>query len=274
MNIDKIKNYNQKMLALIATAAVAFAVIGLFSFIFFMLTDVFRIFDQSVDYQTDGLPSEEMVFDDSEAKMPELFVSYQFPHLIDTSKQIFVIPITQQTEDEIRDDFARKITFSGLGSYDSYDYSYNATFINLLIYNATTNQHKKLFNQPIIIGEYRPVYFKDDILVVFEAANEDSDKNGMINLNDNTSLFIYSINNEILKQAKMSEKKVLHYQLIPKSKDLIIRFGTNPNKRLKDKTSFDPGILCKYSYENDQLIQINNEKLNVELKNIAEGDKN
>ena len=178
MNIEKIKNYNHKMLAIITTTAVAFAVIGLFSFVFFLLTDVFRVFsNHSTDYQTEGLPSEEIINSNPEEEKIEMFVSYRFPHLVDTIKQIFVIPVTHKTEDEIRDDYSRKITFSGLGSYDGYDYSYNATFINLLIYSAITNQHKKLFMQPIIIGEYKPVYFEDDILLIFEAANEDTDKN-------------------------------------------------------------------------------------------------
>jgi hypothetical protein len=205
MDIEKIKNYNQKMLAVIVTAAVAFAVIGLFSFIFFLFTEVFRVFDRpSVSYQEEeGLLVDDSYYSEPEPDKPELFVSYLFPHLVDTVKQIFVIPVTQQTKDEIVDDYSRKLDFSSSGAYNEYDYSYNSAFINLLIYNAVTNQKEKLFRQKIVIGEYHPVYFTDDILLVFEAADRDTDSSGVLNLSDNKSLFIYSINSGILKQAKM-----------------------------------------------------------------------
>lgn len=275
MDIEKIKNYNQKMLAVITTAAVAFAVIGLFSFIFFLFTEVFRVFDRSsVNYQEEGLSVEDPYYGEPEDKMPELYVSYRFPHLVDTTRQIFVIPVTHQTKDELRDDFSRKLSFSGSESYNEYNYSNSSTFVNLLIYNAITGQNEKVFKQKIIIGEYRPMYFGDDILLVFEATDKDSDNNGVMNLNDNTSLFIYSINSRILKQAKMEGKTIINSQFIGKTKDLIIRFGTNPNLRTKTDKEFDAGILCKYSYEKDQLITINDDKLNAELKKIAEGEDN
>ncbi len=275
MDIEKIKNYNQKMLAVITTAAVAFAVIGLFSFIFFLFTEVFRVFDRpSVSYQEEGLPVEDPYYYESDAEMSQLFVSYRFPHLVDTTKQIFVIPVTHQTEDEIIDDYSRKHSFSGSGSYNGYDYSSNSTFINLLIYNAITGENVKLFRQKIIIGEYRPVYFSDDILLIFEAAIKDTDSSGIMSLSDNTSLFIYSINSKTLRQTKIEGKTVLNYRFIGKTKDLIVRFGVNPSRRMKKGKQFDAGVLYKYSYENDQLITINDEKLNAELKNIAEGENN
>ncbi len=275
MDIEKIKNYNQKMLAVITTAAVAFAVIGLFSFIFFLFTEVFRVFDRSsVSYQEEGLPVEDPYYSESDSEMPQLFVSYRFPHLVDTTKQIFVIPVTHQTEDGIVDDYSRKLSFSGSGSYNEYNYSSNSTFVNLLTYNAITGQVEKLFKQKVIISEYHPMYFADDILLVFEAADIDTDSNGVLNLNDNTSLFIYSINTKMLKQAKMKGKTVLNYRFIGKTKDIIVRFGTDPNRRMKKDKQFDVGVLCKYSYQNDQLITINDEKLNAELKKIAEGEDN
>ncbi len=273
MNIEKIKNYNQKMLAVITTAAVAFAVIGLFSFIFFILNDVFRVFHGStVRYQEDGLPTEEFAYGEPESNKQNLFISYHFPHLVDTSKQIFVIPVTHQTQDEIRDNYSRKITFSGSGSYDNYDYSNNSAFINFVIYDALSNQSEKLFRQQVVIGEYHPIYLSDDILLVFEAAIEDTDSNGKINLNDNKALFIYSLSNRELKQVEMDGRTVIQYRFIAKTKDLIVRFGKNTNTRMKKDEEFDPGILCKYIYAKDQLITINNSKLNTELKEIAEGE--
>lgn len=273
MDIEKIKNYNQKMLAIITTAAVAFAVIGLFSFIFFIFTEVFRVFDRhAVSSQDEGLPVEEPFFNETEKEVQKLFVSYRFPHLVDTIRQIFVIPVTHQTNNEISNDLSRKLSFSS--SYKEYNFSHSSTYINLLIYNAIDNKIEKLFRQKIIIGDYRPVYFNDDILLVFEAADEDTDNNGKINLNDNSSLFIYSINKKLLKRAKIEGKKLFQYQFIGKTKDLIVRFGDSYKKREQNYNESKVGILCKYSYEKDELIRINDEKLNTELEEIIEGENN
>lgn len=261
------------MLAVITTAAVAFAVIGLFSFVFFLLNDVFRVFQSNTgSYQEDGLPADESFFGDTQTDNPDLFVAYQFPHLVDTNKQIFVIPVTHQTEYEIWDDYSRKVASSVTGSYEGYNYSYNSSFINLLIYNAISHQVEKLFREQIIIGNYKPVYFSDDILLVFEAANKDTDGNKKINFNDNTCLFIYSFENKSLKQVNMEGKTLLDYRFIAKTKDLIVRFGKKPNVRGKKEKEFDAGVLCKYSYEKDELTTINDVKLNAELKKIAEGE--
>jgi hypothetical protein len=270
MNIEKIKNYNQTMLAVIVTAAVAFAIVGLFSFIFFMITEVFNFFPRNNSYNAESVLPEKN-FNDEKQDPNKQYISYDFPELVDTALQLYIIPIRQRNEYQLDQYYSRKISFSKSASYsenESYNYSYN-TFINLLIYDAKNGKTESLFKQKILISGYSTKYFKDDVFIVFEAAYSDTDKSGEITMRDQTSLFIYSLHNMLLKQVKYSGLSTLQIQFIGDTKDLIVRFGVDPADRYDKKSGADEIVLCKYDYERDELYKINDEKLHKNLQDFA-----
>jgi len=274
MDIEKIKNYNQKVLAVFLTALVAFAAIGLLSLIVFLFTEVFN-FSRSSSYNSlEGIQVDEIQQNSNSKDNYKLHVSYNFPDLVDTSNQIYIIPVSHQTQYDIQNNLMKRGKYSGLNSYggsDSYDYYSQSIYINLLIYDAKNASLEKLFNQQIIIGEYNKYIYKDDILVVFEAADKDSNKDGQLSLNDETSLYFYSVMNKIMKQARIEGQTVLQYSFIAETKNAIIRFGLNPdNRREKDNEQvISPGILGQFSFDSDKLVRINDEKLNNYLEITA-----
>ncbi len=278
MDIEKIKNYNQKVLAVFLTALVAFAAIGLLSLIVFLFTEVFN-FSRSSSYNSlEGIQVDEIQQNSNSKDNYKLHVSYNFPDLVDTSNQIYIIPVSHQTQYDIQNNLMKRGKYSGLNSYgssDSYDYYSQSIYINLLIYDAKNASLEKLFNQQIIIGEYNKYIYKDDILVVFEAADKDSNKDGQLSLNDETSLYFYSVMNKSMKQARIEGQTVLQYSFIAETKNAIIRFGLNPdNRREKDNEQvISPGILGQFSFDSDKLVRINDEKLNNDLEITATGKK-
>ncbi len=276
MDIEKIKNYNTKVLAIFLTTLVAFAVIGLISFIIFLFTEVFHFPQNSSTYTPEGIQVEEPQQNSETGNDNQLHVSYSFPQLADTLNQLYIISVGHQTKYEIESSLNKRGKFLSSSSSESnntYDYNTQATSVNLLIYDAKNAKLEKLFKQQILMGNYDTYYDKDDVIIVFEAVDKDSNKDGRITLDDETSLYFYSLRNKTMKLAKMEGETVLQYEFNIKTRNAMIRFGDDPNNR-KDKNEIvSPGTLCRYDFDSDKLSKINDIQLNTELETIAGGKK-
>jgi hypothetical protein len=273
MNIEKIKNYNQVVLSIIGTIGVVLGILALISFLFLMLNDVFRVFDSTTDSQNQGIVTEESVNGTEGENMNKLLVSYSFPQLIDTINQVYLIPIGYKTNYELRDEYSRNSlskdkSADSYSSYDSYNYS-ESTYVNMVIYDSKTGKSEILFKQKLLLGTYTIQDFKDDVFLLMEAALVDTDKDGKITMNDQKSLFIYSTKNKSLKHIQYKDKSLNDYTNIPGSKDYMVRFGIEPDKWAETQANTDLAIICKYIYDQDQLLVVNDEKMQKELQEIV-----
>ena len=273
MNIEKVKNYNQVMLSVIATAGVAIAVIGLISFVFFLLNDVFSVFQRSSQSTETGIPTAENYADESSKKMDKLYITYNFPEIIDSANQVYIIPIGHRTNQEIRDQYSR-FSFSSGSSYgyssDSKYYNDNYTYVNMMVYDAKNAKTEILFKQKILIIEYSTEHFKDDAFLLMEAALDDTNKDGQISSEDLTSLFIYSVRTGILKHLEYKDKSVLYFKNIPGTKNFMVKFGIDAARQYENNSNSDMSVLCKYLYDMDQLQVINDENTQKELNSILD----
>jgi len=275
MNIEKIKNYNTTMLAVIVTAAVAFAVIGLFAFLFFLITEVFNFFPRNFSDYNPGNSVEQKNSEFQEENADKLHIIYQFPELIDTANQLYIIPVSQVNSDQFYQESARRNSltldesYGKFGGSDSYDY-YEKTYVNMLIYDAKTGIRDILFKKKVLIKRYRSDNFSDDNLLLMEIASSDTDNDSQLTLSDQKSLFIYSLKNKQLRELKYKDLNLLYYKNIPKTKNYLVEFGINEPKRSENKKNIDLSILCIYVYDQDKLIEIYDEKMQHELKEIVE----
>jgi len=275
MDIEKIKNYNQKVLALVLTSLLAFAVIGLISLVVFLFSEVFNFSRNSTSYTPEGIQVDESAQNTSANDAYKLHVTYNFPVLADTINQLYIIPVGHKSQYDLENMLTKKGRFSNSSSSstDSYSYYTQESYINILIYDAKNSKTEKLFKQQIYIGQYDTYYEKEDVLIVFEAAEKDSNKDGLLTMADQTSLFFYSLATKTMKRAKMEGETVLQYSYNPKFKNAIIRFGQNPGDRVEKESEINPGTLTKYDYTSDILSKINDNQLNTELETLATNKK-
>jgi len=271
MDIEKIKNYTQKVLALVLTALIAFAAIGLISLLYYLFTEVFNFSRGSNAYVPETVKTEQAIQNNDGGDAYKLHVLYNFPTMVDTINQLYIIPVGYKAQYEIENSLTKRGKYSSLSSTNSvtYDYYSQESYVNLLIYDARTSKLEKLFKQPIIIGQYTAYSDKSDVIIVFEAAEKDSNKDGVLSLADETSLFFYSLTNKTMKRAKMEGLSILQYSYNSKFKNAMIRFGQEAANRTEKVGEINPGTLCKYDYALDLLVKINDEKLNKELETIA-----
>lgn len=275
MNIEKIKNYNQKLLAVLGTVVVLIAIVGLISISVFAITEIRRSF-RSIN-PDEGILSDEKIKELQQENKRKQLISYEAPQLIDTLNLVYIIPVSHKTLNsaEFIDDESLGLLDSG-GSYKAnkrYSKQYYGDYNNLLIYDFKNQNVEKLFTQRINFGNIRTEYFKDDILVVIEAATDDTYKDGVVNQLDYKTLFIYSLSGKRLKEVKLENADVSQVNFVGNSKDLIIKFGIDHNNDGKFDPYSEPSLIKKYDYNTGKLIDIVSENINNELQMNLEGTK-
>lgn len=275
MNIDKIKNYNQKVLAVLGTVVVLFAIIGFILIAVFAIGEIGRSF--SYNNQDDGILSEEKIEELQKENKRKQLISYETPQLVDTLNLIYIIPVSHKTltSAELIDEEVLGLMDSG-SSYKidkRYSRQYYGDFNNLLIYDYKNHKTDKLFTDRINFETIQTAYYADDILVLFKAATKDTYKDGVINQLDYKTLFLYSLKNKKLTEIKLDSADVSHINFVENSKDLIINFGIDHNKDGKFDPYAEPSLIKKYDYKNEKLIDIVSQEINADLQMTLEGTK-
>lgn len=275
MKIEKVKNYNQKLLAVLGTIGTIFLVVALIAFVSIMIQEYRRSnYNDSVET---GILSDEKIKELQKENKREQVTSFQTPKLIDTLNQVYIIPVSHKSLNEPEEIDSKILALmSHSNDYDTesdrrYSRGYYGDFNNIIVYNQKTEDTKKLFDKRVNFDDIKAEYFSDDIFLLFKVAEKDTYKDGVINLLDYKSLYIYSINEEKLKKIESNGMDVFSYKFLNNSKDLIIRFGIDKNNDGKYEEYNEPTILKKYNFLTEKVTNLVGEKVSSELQKMLEG---
>jgi hypothetical protein len=103
------------------------------------------------------------------------------------------------------------------------------------------------------------------------ASEKDTYKDGVINLNDFKSLYIYSFSQDKMRKIGIDGMDVYNYKFLNNSKNLIIEFGVDKNNDGQYQKYNEPSLVKKYDFESGQLTDIIDEKINSDLQKTLEG---
>ena len=279
MNIDKIKNYNQKLLAMLGTVILLIAILGLVAFAIAVVADLKNSYWD--DNRSGGLLADDKVQELQKQNKRKQLISYSSPKLVDTLKSIYVIPVLHKTLEKAEEIDSRiedlldtdrrahmKVSKEYGGSYGV------GPFNNILVYNEANAQIEKLFEQRVHFRRYRIEYFEDDIFLVIKAAEKDTYKDGLVDMDDLTSMYLYSFKEKRLVKIGLESGTISDYDFVNNSKDMLIRFGMDYNKDGKFEEYREPASIRKYVFETDTLIKVINENLSRDLQRSLEGSGN
>lgn len=274
MKIEKLKNYNQKLLALLGTILTMMALVALILFVSFALSEIPRWFQSSSS--TTGVLSDESVEELQRENKRQQLISFQMPQLVDTLNQVYIIPVGHKTlnrPEEIDDGVLGLLnTFDGPSIKDKrFSRRYYGSFNNLLVYDLKANKTQKLFDERINFNNIRTEYLANDILVIFEAAKKDTYKDGVINLKDYKCLYVYSMNERKLKEIEIENADVRNFSLIPNSRNLMIQFGLDKNGDGHYTTGNEPAFVRMYEFSTGKLIDLVDENMTANLQKKLEG---
>ncbi|WP_257984633.1 hypothetical protein, partial [Psychroflexus sp. MES1-P1E] len=275
MKIEKVKNYNQKLLAVLGTIGAIFLVVALIAFISVMIQEYRR--SSSYDDVETGILSDEKIEKLQKENKREQVISFRQPRLIDTLSSTYIIPVSHKTLDEQEGLGGLLNAYSGSSDFEPSDSRYSSKiygdYNNVIIYKPKNGTSKKLFNKRINFDRIQSEYFGDDIFLLINVAQKDTYKDGVINLNDFKSLHIYSLKSEKLENIEIEGMDVYDYEFLNETKDLIIRFGIDKNDDGTYNEYNEPTIIKKYNLETGILTDIVDEKIRSELQKTLEGSQ-
>ncbi len=271
MKIEKLKNYNQKVLAILGTLAIVLVIVSILGIAGIAISELFR-FNNYNDIET-GILSDEKIEELQKENKREQVISYENPKLIDTLNSIYMIPVSHKNLNEAEN--LNGLLNNRKGSYEYEDSRYSrqiyGSYNNLIIYNQKSEVTKKLFDKRVNFNNINVEYFTDNILLLFKVAENDTYKDGVINLLDFKSLYIYSLIEKKLTKIENEEMDIISYNFLNESKDLIVSFGIDKNNDGKYEDLNEPTIIKKYNYKTGKLTNIVGEKTNSDLQKMLEG---
>jgi len=280
MKIEKIKNFNQIILAIVGILGIILLIIGIsqeFRFGPSKNTDI-------TDMKNSMISDEKIEMLNQENQRLQM-VSYELPKLVDTLNTIYIIPVSVSTFDkpetvvETADDGNMALLESynssppHLRSSISYPKNYiYGLFTNIIVYQPIANKTTLLFNERIMLGELLTYDFTDDILLVFYISEKDTNKDGFINLDDDKYLCIYSLKTGKMRRITDGTNSVANYQFIENSKDLLVEFSLSQYSNVKFKSN-RPRKIMKYEFESDKLSEVVPIQIQQKIQNLVEGKK-
>lgn len=275
MNQQKVKHYNQILLAVLGTVVLITAIMALFGLGFFFVVEISRSFRNN--YEEEGILSEVKLQELQKENKRQQLISYEFPILVDSSNLVYMVPVSYKNlsePEQINEGPAALLDISG--SYNSnsrFQNLYYGSFNNLLIYDINKNKTKKIFEERVNFVELGTQYFDDDILIFFKAAGLDTNRDGLINFNDYKALYIYSLRGKSLKVIESKGADIFNFNFVHNSKNLIIQFGKDQNKDGTYDDYDEPTFIKKYEYATGELIDIVDKGDHLALQNSLDGSK-
>jgi len=280
MKIEKIKNFNQVILAI----AGVLGLILLLNLIIITVSEFWDIGSNRSSTITNSLISEEKMEELNQENQRLQIISYETPKLIDTANVVYIIPVSVSTLDkpETVVDAYNNGRMGLMAMQDPYDFIrkkgyyehiyFEGLFANIIVYKPIVNKTVLLFNERIMLGGLHSYDFGDDILLVFFTAEKDTNKDGMINFEDDKNLCVYSLNTEKMCRIAEGTNSITNYQFIENSKDLLIEFSLSEYNDVKFK-SYKPRKIMRYEFDTDKLSEVIPVQIQQQMQNLIEGKK-
>ncbi|MCL1943133.1 MAG: hypothetical protein FWF54_06255 [Candidatus Azobacteroides sp.] len=278
---EKIRNYNQKLLAVLGTILAIGLLVALIVFVVTLISESFFTSCGNSD-NNNGLISGERLAGLQKDSLKKQIISYDTPILVDTVNSVYlipVVPVNLKKAERFADASSDVIVASEPGSVavDSYSFkkqygSSSVEYVNMLIYSPLRNKIEKLFSDRILLFSINIYASKEDILLFFYAMEKDDNKDGRISPDDFRSLCIYSLKTQEMKVVKEPDATITGYQLMENSKDLLVRCGIDRNKDGKFDYYSEPYEIRRYNYEKQVLELVIPNSLHDEMQKIIEGN--
>lgn len=262
INFEKVKNYNQFMLAMAVTIGVIFLLFGTIAFIVETSSYWFR----DSQNQNSGILAEEKSPETLRDTIPKQLVSFRNIELLDSAEQIFIFPITQAAlvDLESYEDFYR---FSGRSKFRK-----DRVFNNLLLYDSKNETSKVLFSSRISISHYQSLKIKNETFLFILGSSKDSNKDKFLDGDDLQELFVYDILKKKLVKIEIGRNRTILEIINPDKTDIVFgSFGLDRNKDGEFAWHREAVIFQKIDIKNGRLVEVASEKQIEDLQKLLEG---
>lgn len=266
--MEKIKKYNQVLLAVTGTLSLLFLLgIGVH------FVSEYISYNRNYPPYEPGIISEEtadsLIF---EKKRDQILTFDQF-QLIDTLKNVYLIPVGQRNlnESESTGDLLGLVNVYTRG-YDEGRFKYGIIYNNLILFEPQIDKSTLIFDRRISISDYTFVDFHSCLII--QGAEIDSNKDGYIDGYDVQQLYLYDLEERKLDLIKSNENlSLLQFAAGIEQREMVFQFGQDRDKNGEFEDSFEPKVFFKLNMEKKKLQPvISKEQLN-QIQKLLEGNK-
>ena len=265
--INRIKNYNQVILAIAGTIGVILLIIaGIFA-----LEEVTRSVFSSTNRSNQGILAIEETNELNKDSLRKQIISFNKIEVVDSINQIFVIPVTQANlaAAETSGELLGLMNTKSIGRYEKF---YGNIYNNLVLYDKLKGESEIIFNERISIEDFIIHEYKQNKFIVIPSCNKDSNKDGYLNEDDLQELFIFDLQNRKLNKIESRENyTTLRVFKADKSTELIAHFGIDRNNDGIFKRSTEPMIFYRINLENMKIEEFVTPDQIKKLQELLEG---
>lgn len=266
--MSKLSRYNNVLLAILGTAAVIAAIVGLIAFLVIIIDD----YNRDRQRRDDGVTIEKP--DDGAIVRRTQEVTYSSPELLDSNIRDFIIPVSQvnlATAEEIE----RAKNNELLNSTSSYSYYSRSGINNNFIYmQPDSGTMTKIFTDKAAIGRWSYIDLDNLRVIAFLGTKTDFNKDGRLNNSDYQSLFIYYLADKTLKEYRFEEATVNSFYVMYNSQNLILNVGIDKDGDGTYESDEEAVQLHQINLESREANLLVPEDLNAELQALVDGTVN
>ena|GEM_PF-3126432 len=237
------------------------------------------------NYRSD-LISREKADANLKSGIEEQIIVYNELIVIDSVKQIYIIPVTQKTLGDIESgnrDRSGYGTSGGSGDprnrpvntfrpyYFGSIHSYNGIFNNLIMYDSKNNFSECLFNTRIALIDFVPVILNNKRKLFILASTDDTNKDSVINKDDLITPFLYDFEKREIEKLEEKNRLILDYKYIRETEDVFLSVAIDKNGNNTFDFKNEPNVLEKYDKNLNKFVPVVNDSLSTVLQNLVNG---
>lgn len=268
--MEKLKLYNQKLLAVILTLLLGFLMLLVLgsgvAFVWDLLKDSRRGIDENVVLATEDEEANEGL-----QKVVTKEVSFESPKIIDSLNQLYIIPVTQvnikANNDEARVEEA--VFSSYLSKKLSYGRRYQGVYNNIIFYDQLKDTKIPLFTDRVNINSFQNIEVDNIHYLFIDANKKDTNNDGTLSSTDLGSLFVYNFNLAELKEYTLPSKGFLDYHLTLNTLEIMVSFGSDLDENGQFNRNEEPLELSVVKLNKNGLKPLIDNKLRAELQEIV-----
>ena len=222
---EKLKNYNQKLLAVLGTMTLVTVLI----FLIIGAIGLIREFTRSNRYDANDLIVET---DSTGQKLRKQEIAFLMPQIIDSAEQTYYIPVTQVNLDDPEviidsDGIFNRSSSTQLKISGSY-YRYNM-FNNIIVYRQQTGLKKRLFDEKAHVERVQILKINDRNYLLMSASTADTNNDKKLNDDDLQSFYIYDVTEERLMSDSHNSMTLKDYSVLLDSNQIVLQYGIDKN---------------------------------------------
>ncbi|MBA9077948.1 hypothetical protein [Rufibacter quisquiliarum] len=228
--MEKIKAYNQKLLAILGTLAVLGFFLVFLAGCYLVVADIIRN-RQYGRYQAES-PSIQLQDSSSTAGAAikaRQHITMQAPTLLDTAAQIYLIPVSLASIDKKQDGNDFEILDYGLSSSGRGHkyFRFNGAYCNIILYHPLTGTSRVIFDKTVHLTHFRNFKISGKQYLLMKGSSRDTDQDGQLNSSDLQSFYLYAVANQTLREVSFPGLGLEDFTLLFNSHKIILPFGVD-----------------------------------------------